>query len=806
MEDWQKRNEILYPLGVTLVNGGAKVLVCAEADSCRLLLYRKGEAEPCETLEFDEKERIGNVWSMDLKRTGLEELEYCFEAGGKKFEDPFGREFSGREHWADTENRPECLRSRFVTEEFCWDGDRRPQIPLNETFLYRVHVRGFTRHDSSGVKAPGTFRAVMEKIPYMKELGVTAVELMPVTEFDEVMLPESGAAGPFRKPEPTGVINYWGYAPSLLLAPKAAYASGSGKSPVQELKELIRELHKNGMECIPELYFTGKEHPQMVLHVLRYWVQEYHADGFRLSGFIRADMVAEDPFLADTKLFCSGWEGALPGRQCCGYPQADDGPVTVRKKHLAEYNDQFQTDMRRLLKGDEDMMNALAFRIRRNPPEYGTVNYMANTNGFTMMDMVSYDRKHNEKNGEDNRDGSDYNYSWNCGAEGPTRKRKVLLLRKKQLRNAFLLLFLSQGTPAVLAGDEFGNSQGGNNNAYCQDNEISWLDWNMSDMGRDILAFVRHASAFRKKHPVFHMDREPRLMDYRSLGRPDMSYHGVNAWKPEYENFRRQLGILYWGPYGKGKDGGEDDTFYVACNMHWEPHVFGLPNLPKGCRWHVAFDTSREAVNGFYEEEEEPPLKNQKETVVPPRTIMVLRSRVSSGYYTYDTSVGEITISCRDGAVTGIRFGKTVPGDSGLEETRTSLTDQAYRQLEEYFAGKRTEFDLPLDMEGTEFQKKVWKALLEIPYGETRSYKEIAARIGDEKACRAVGMANNRNPIAIVVPCHRVVGAGGSLTGYAGGLDLKEKLLTLEKQNRGTAERRKTEPETKTEKELKKRQ
>lgn len=770
---------ILYPFGVTPVEGGVKLLLQAPGKACRLLLYRPGEEQPLETVDFQEEERVGDVWSMTLTGRDLESLEYCFEVDGVPAADSYARRIAGRNAWADLTNGALVPRCVFREEPFDWEEDSNPEIPYSDTVLYRLHVRGFTMHGSSGVKERGTFSAVEEKIPYLKELGVTSIELMPVVEFQEVMMPEEAAGNPYGNRGPTGIINYWGYGPAFLFAPKAAY--GGGKDPVNELKHLIKSLHKNGMECILELYFTGKEQPRLILDVLRYWVLEYHVDGFRLSGFVPVEIAAADPFLSRVKLLAHSWERAQSSVQNFGYRAPGGEKVTVREKHLAEYNEQFQNDMRRLLKGDEDQMNALALHIRRNPPGFGVINYMANTNGFTMMDMVSYDRKHNEKNGEDNRDGNDYNYSWNCGAEGPVRKKKITQLRRKQLRNAFLMLFLSQGTPLLLAGDEFGNSQGGNNNAYCQDNEISWLNWKQLETNQDIYEFVKHAVAFRKKHPVFHMEREPRIMDYKSCGRPDMSYHGENAWRPEFENFRRQLGILYWGPYGIREGGKEDDTFYVAFNMHWEPHVFGLPRLPKGQMWHVAFDTSRDAVNGFYPEGEEPMLKNQSQTVIPPRSIVVLCGKKGSGYYTYDTSIGEITICCRDGALTGLHFGRFVPEEEELEETRTELSDRAYVQLTEYLEGKRRTFDLPLSMEGTVFQKKVWKALTEIPYGETRSYKEIALQIGEEKASRAVGTANNRNPIAIVVPCHRVIGAKGALVGYGGGLDIKNRLLEIER-------------------------
>ena len=255
------------------------------------------------------------------------------------------------------------------------------------------------------------------------------------------------------------------------------------------------------------------------------------------------------------------------------------------------------------------------------------LNFMAVTNGFTMMDMVSYDQKHNEANGENNRDGSDYNYSWNCGAEGHVRKKKIQELRSRQLRNAMLLLFLSQGTPVLLAGDEFGNSQNGNNNAYCQDNEISWLNWNLNKWDQALLDFVKHVIAFRKAHPVFHMKQEPRVMDYLACGHPDISYHGVNAWQPEFENFRRQIGILYCGAYAKKPNGENDDFFFVIFNMHWEPHSFALPNLPKNLVWSLAFDTSDSAAGGYYEEGQERQILNQKNYMVPSRSVLVFQGK-----------------------------------------------------------------------------------------------------------------------------------------------------------------------------------
>ena len=468
-------------------------------------------------------------------------------------------------------------------------------------------MRGLTKDSSSGVRNKGTFAGVVEKIPYLKELGITTLELMPAAEFQEIEMPDVADGNPYGNgPKPTGRLNYWGYGAAFYYAPKASYA-GTGRNPAVEFKKMVKALHQAGMEVVIELFFTGKETPAAVLDVVRFWVREFHVDGVHLTGQAPAWILARDPYLTDTKLWATYWDD---GEKDPGY-----------QKNLGEFNDGFLVDMRRALKGDEDQMKNLIFRSRRNPAGHGVINYMATNNGFTLMDMVSYERKHNEANGEENQDGTDYNYTWNCGEEGASRKKKLVQMRRQQLRNALLMVFLSQGTPLIQAGDEFGQSQGGNNNAYCQDNEISWLNWKLQKNNRDLLAFVKQVIAFRKAHPVFHMKEEPKVMDYRAVGKPDISYHGVNAWKPEFENFRRQIGIMYWGPYGKKADGTADETFFVAYNMHWEPHEFALPHLPRSQQWKIAFDTSDS--RGYYEAGQEKELENQKRYMVPYRSIIV---------------------------------------------------------------------------------------------------------------------------------------------------------------------------------------
>lgn len=601
-----EEKNLWYPMGVTRTENGFHFCVAAEGTGCNLILFHKGKDKPFKKIPFPAEKRQGNVWEMTIEGGSFDNIEYCYEAEGEIFPDPYGSSFTGREKWGSFSQVKKSMRSPLKEDDYNWEGDRPLEIPYSDMIIYRLHTRGFTKRAALEKAERGTFAAIEEKIPYIKELGVTTVELMPPTEFSEVMMTEHRDGNPYAKDEPTGVINYWGYTKGYYFAPKASFSSGKEKDPRREFKDLIKALHKAGLELVIELYFTGKESPVFVLDAVRYWVREYHVDGVHLVGFAPAQLLGSDPFLTRTKLWATSWEGISAGSE----------------KHLGEYNDGFLTDMRRYLKGGEDSLNNAVFRIKRNPKDQGVINYIANTNGFTLADMVSYEIKHNEKNGEDNRDGSNYNYTWNCGIEGPTRKKKIVEMRRQQIRNAVLMVFLSQGTPLIMAGDEFGNSKNGNNNSYCQDNDISWLNWEQLETNRDIYEFVKYVIQFRKAHPVFHMEEEPKVLDYKACGYPDVSFHGVKAWKPEFENFRRQLGIMYSGDYAE-KDGKTDDYFFVAYNMHWEPHEFSLPNLPKGRQWKVAFNTSEGERNGIYKEGEEPEIKAGRHYMVPARTIAV---------------------------------------------------------------------------------------------------------------------------------------------------------------------------------------
>lgn len=608
--------------GIKRTETGMHLCVEAPGAFCRLVIYETGKKQGVR-IPFSPEERVGDLWMMELAGDDFSGLEYTIETEQGELPDPCGRIYTGHERWGDLKAALRPVRCRFPEETYDWEMDQPLKHPYDETILYRLHVRGFTRHTSSGTGERGTFRALTEKIPYLKELGITAVELMMPNEFQEVMMEDGADGNPYATGAPTGRLNYWGYGAGYLFAPKASYTSGKEKEPEREFKDLVKEFHKNDIEVLVELYFTGEESAALAQEAVRFWVYEYHVDGVHLSGFAPAELLASDPLLSDTKLLAGSWDGVRVSKTAAA-PK-----LRERRWHLGEYNEGFLIDMRRVLKGDEDQVGRLIYQTRRNPDAYGVINYMAATNGFTMMDMVSCEQKHNEANGENNRDGSDYNYTWNCGVEGTTRKKKIVQMRKKQLRNAFLLLFLSQGTPMFLAGDEFGNSQNGNNNAYCQDNEISWLNWHQLETNRDIYEFVKYMIAFRKAHPVFHLPVEPKNIDYLVCGHPDVSYHGVKTWCPEFENFRRQLGILYCGEYGRRADGTSDDYFFVAYNMHWEPHEFDLPKLPKGMQWTLCINTDDADNNGICPPESleagQEPQEELRQYMVPPRSILVFR-------------------------------------------------------------------------------------------------------------------------------------------------------------------------------------
>ncbi len=602
IETVESKAEQLLELGAVLEKGGVRFsAVVPQGEKASLLLYRAGEETPEAELPFPEKSVVGNIYTMKVTGFSWKEYEYNFKIDGVVTADPYAKRLSGRAAFGERDGRG--VRCGFAFEKYDWKNDENPLIPYEDAVMYHLHVRNYTMNRRSGVRHKGTFAGLKEKIPYLKALGVNQVKLMPVYEFDECPAPNGAKAA--HVPEIAGKnrMNCWGYGEGNYFAPKQAYAYG--KDAVRECKNMIRAFHENGIEVLLDFYFTEGASLRLMTDCLLYWVREYHIDGFQIFGEENAGrLLAADPVFAKTKILNTYFPDNWQKKEGSGY------------RNCAELNDGFLSDMRRILKGDEGVLEQFAYRCRRNPQQFGVVNYLTNHDGFTLCDLVSYDVKHNEENGEGNEDGAVYNFSWNCGVEGETRRKQVLELRTRQMKNAVLLLMLSQGVPMLMAGDEFGNSQNGNNNPYCLDNEVSWVSWNRCAKGNAFMDFVTKAIAFRKSHGSFYGKEELKMMDYRACGYPDLSYHSKRAWYGGFEYSSRQLGMLYCNK--------EMEFLYVAYNFHPLEQELALPKLPEGMKWFKIVDTS--CKESFLEEEHAVP--NEKRTcLVPARSISVLIGR-----------------------------------------------------------------------------------------------------------------------------------------------------------------------------------
>ncbi|MDD2979066.1 MAG: alpha-amylase family glycosyl hydrolase [Hespellia sp.] len=556
------------PLGVTIekefVNFSVEV---PSGKTCELLLYKAGTKEPVEKFVLAQEDGIGEIRFMGLNGERIEDYEYNYYIDGKVVVDPYVKALAGTQHWKQPRDiSMHEVRGRFVSAFYDWQGDKPLHLPYDEIVAYSLHVRGFTKHSSSKVKQKGTFGGIVEKLSYLKELGINQIQCMPPYDFNEVG---------------KNAVNYWGYGPAFYFAPKAAYSAS--EDTARECKDMIRLLHAEGIEVIFHFPFTAQTPPQMIERCLEYYVMEYHVDGFILNPMnAPMDALKRNPLLKSTKLI-----------------RMEDG---------------FQNVMRRFLKGDEGMIHDVMWALRHNTSEDQLPNYITSHTGFTLKDLVSYDAKHNEENGEKNQDGPDYNYSWNCGAEGPSRKKSIVTLRKNQVRNAFFLLLMAQGTPCLLAGDEFGNTQKGNNNVYCQDNETSWLDWRKLEREKDLFEYVKGLIAIRRKHPVLHCAERLLGMDQIACGMPDVSYHGESAWQVPSEVSSRQLGIMYCGT-GVG-----DNDCFAIYNMHWVKHTFALPTLKKK-KWYLVVSTEEGVL------EIPKKVENQKSLEMKERTVALLIGR-----------------------------------------------------------------------------------------------------------------------------------------------------------------------------------
>lgn len=607
----------IYPLGVQFIPEGLHISMIFEAKTeCGILLYDRQHREGIR-IPFPPENHKGKIYSMLLKDYQDRACSYLFYQGEELFQDPYAKAIVKEGKYGQKKETLSHCRVSETTYE--WESDKAPMIPFEDSIFYMLHVRGFTKHKSSGVKAKGTYQGIVEKIPYLKELGITAVLLMPAYEFDEVILPVKRkqpqtmeeAVASYKEPiiseeDKTIRVNYWGYKEGLYYLPKYAYAYT--KDAVTEYKDMVKALHQNGIEVMMQFYFPPSVSHMDMLEILKFWVVEYHIDGFQLMGMdIPLPMLCKEPLFSEIKLLCDKDTNEVPH---------DENVECYR--NFGYMDDAFMYDTRKLLKGDDNQINNFIHHNRKNSKAKGIINYIAKQEGFRLSDLVSYDRKHNMANGEGNQDGTSYNCSWNCGVEGLSRKKSILSLRLKQMKNAMTFVLLSQGTPLLYSGDEFANTQEGNNNPYCQDNPIGWIKWNLQKSNKELLEYVKSLIAFRKAHSVFHAKEPLRGMDYLSCGYPDVSYHGKEAWSPDTGPASRSVGILYCGNYGQVTDNAkamDTELFYFGINMHWETHRFGLPKLADGLEWIPLFSTQPDIQDKW---------ENSDNILIPPRTIIIL--------------------------------------------------------------------------------------------------------------------------------------------------------------------------------------
>ena len=654
--------------GVTEVPDGVQFSIyLPDEENCVLKLYKKGHKTPQLTVDLTDEFKWGSVYFVTIDKhpqnkdpRAISEIlsddyEYMYESSKGEFIDYYAAKIEGRDVWGVpiSKEKQRFIRGGISLRKFDWQDDMCPRRPFEDVVMYQLHVRGYTKHSSSKVKNKGTFDGLTEKISYIKDLGVNAVILLPCYEFDEVLRTESyGEPSDFfderykieeitdekannrvprltnaelgkklsKTEKPQVKLNYWGYGSksSYYFAPKTSYAKDHAGAP-EEMKTMVREFHKNDIEVLMDIYFTPGTNITLMTDCLRHWVLEYHIDGFRINDEVLPSIiVASDPILSGVKILTSHWDADVLKK----------ANVVRNVNAFAEYNEGFMNDTRKFLKSDEGMIGAFISRFYRNPKEYSIINFITHVNGFSLMDLVSYDIKHNESNGEFNTDGTDYNYSWNCGVEGPSRKKAIVSRRMSQIRNAFLMLLFSQGTPMIFAGDEFGNTQYGNNNAYCHDDKVTWLDWNRLNTYSSIHDYVKKLIEFRKKHPVLHQKEELAFMDRLGHGVPDISVHSVSAWRPDYSNYNRMLGILLNGDYVDISEKEKDVSIYIIYNMYWEPKYFDLPQLPNDKEWYKAVET----YTGEFSEIPKATKKRKKRlytieenrrTMVPARSIVV---------------------------------------------------------------------------------------------------------------------------------------------------------------------------------------
>ena len=656
VEGFKIRPGFFRMYGACVASNGVSFTINSHgATRCTLLLFKPQASKPYARIPFPDSYRIGDTYSMLVYDIKPDEFEYAFSfdgpyepAKGLLFNeenvllDPYSRAVTGQRKWGE---KPEGgkdfeYRARVVKSSFDWGNIKQLEQPFEDLVIYETHVRGYTKDKSSGVSAPGTFAGLKDKIPYLKDLGINAVELMPIFEFDEM---ESA-----RVVDGVQLYNYWGYNTVSFFAPNTSYAFNEEHNHEgDELKSLIKALKENGIEVILDVVFNhtaeGNEmgpcfsfkgidnnvyymltpdahyynfsgcgnvmncnHPvvrSFIIDCLRHWAIEYRVDGFRfdLASILGRDQngapmanppilesLAFDPVLGKMKLIAEAWDAG-------GLYQVGSFPSWNR---WAEWNGRYRDDMRSFLKGDDGMAGNAITRITGSRDLYSpesrghkaSVNFMTCHDGFTLYDLYSYNEKHNEKNGWNNTDGDNNGHSWNCGAKGETDDPNVNGLRRRLIKNAFAALLCSRGPAMFFAGDEFCNTQFGNNNAYCQDNIISWLDWSRLEEFKEIHDFVRHMIQFRKEHPILRKMTKPSSCQF-----PEISVHNGTPFNASTDYKTKLIGIMY---AGRNEEDTEDDIVFYCMNVYWEPLVMQLPVLPNGKHWHVDTNTNAEYFDG----------------------------------------------------------------------------------------------------------------------------------------------------------------------------------------------------------------
>lgn len=656
VEGFKIRPGFFRMYGACVASNGVSFTINSHgATRCTLLLFKPQAPKPYARIPFPDSYRIGDTYSMLVFDIKPDEFEYAFSfdgpyepAKGLLFNeenvllDPYSRAVTGQRKWGE---KPEGgkdfeYRARVVKSSFDWGNIKQLEQPFEDLVIYETHVRGYTKDKSSGVSAPGTFAGLKDKIPYLKDLGINAVELMPIFEFDEM---ESA-----RVVDDVQLYNYWGYNTVSFFAPNTSYAFNEEHNHEgDELKSLIKALKENGIEVILDVVFNhtaeGNEmgpcfsfkgidnnvyymltpdahyynfsgcgnvmncnHPvvrSFIIDCLRHWAIEYRVDGFRfdLASILGRDQngapmanppilesLAFDPVLGKMKLIAEAWDAG-------GLYQVGSFPSWNR---WAEWNGRYRDDMRSFLKGDDGMAGNAITRITGSRDLYSpesrghkaSVNFLTCHDGFTLYDLYSYNDKHNEKNGWNNTDGDNNGHSWNCGVEGETDDQNVNGLRRRLIKNAFAALLCSRGPAMFFAGDEFCNTQFGNNNAYCQDNIISWLDWSRLEEFKEIHDFVRHMIQFRKEHPILRRMTKPSSCQF-----PEISVHNGTPFNASTDYKTKLIGIMY---AGRNEEDTEDDIVFYCMNAYWEPLVMQLPVLPNGKHWHVDTNTNAEYFDG----------------------------------------------------------------------------------------------------------------------------------------------------------------------------------------------------------------